>query len=199
MSTGRTSEQRGESNRLVTCAWRGCTRLFSACGSCDRGRRYCSCECAMHARRAQLRQAGRVYQASERGRRAHASRQARYRTRVARVTHRRSADERKSREISLGSIRTANALFIRDSRPSAESVGRAADPASAGAACPLECALCGRRSVFLRVGFRRRRAPRCARQPGQRRTAPASAAAALPVGALPWPDATSACANPTAA
>jgi hypothetical protein len=72
------------SNRLITCLLPSCARLFSACGGCDRGRRYCSGECARTARRVQQRRAGRIYQATDRGRLAHAVRQARYRARFGR-------------------------------------------------------------------------------------------------------------------
>ena len=73
--------------RLMTCAKRACSSLFAVCGACDRGRRFCSAECAADARRAAVRLAGRAYQASPRGRLLHAARQARYRERARAVTH----------------------------------------------------------------------------------------------------------------
>jgi len=89
------------SNRLATCGAAGCSRLFAVCGSCDRGRRYCSEECAALVRRAQTRRAGILYQASERGRQAHAARQAHYRAKRSRVTHQPVAASSDLREISL--------------------------------------------------------------------------------------------------
>jgi len=44
--------------------------------------RYCGAECASAARRGSLRRAARAYQRTERGRRLHADRQARYRARL---------------------------------------------------------------------------------------------------------------------
>src|SRR5690606_1981035 len=75
-----------ESNRLTTCLRPGCEKPFAVCGGCDRGRRYCSDACSSEARRAKQRVAGARYQATERGRRQHAERQARYLER-RRVTH----------------------------------------------------------------------------------------------------------------
>ncbi|OLC12338.1 MAG: hypothetical protein AUH29_16285 [Candidatus Rokubacteria bacterium 13_1_40CM_69_27] len=53
--------------------------MFFLCRHCDRGDRYCSGTCAERARRTSLREAGRRYQHSRRGRFRHAARQARYR------------------------------------------------------------------------------------------------------------------------
>jgi hypothetical protein len=74
-----------EPNRLSNCS--SCGRPFAICGSCDRGRRHFSPQCARTRRQGQLQRAGRRCQASERGRAAHALRQARYRARRAGVTH----------------------------------------------------------------------------------------------------------------
>jgi len=95
-----TRSARTASNRLTTCGLVSCSRLFAVCGRCDRGRRYCSKECAALARRTQLRRAGRLYQASERGRQSHAARQARYRARRSRVTHQPDAQFFDLRQIS---------------------------------------------------------------------------------------------------
>ena len=51
------------------------------CSVCDRGRRYCSSECSLLARRASLRRAGCRYQSSRAGRVAHALRARCYRQR----------------------------------------------------------------------------------------------------------------------
>ena len=67
-----------------------CARCRSAvliCSRCDRGHRYCAGGCAEAARTGSLRAAGQRYQASPRGRIAHAERQRRYRARQAIVTH----------------------------------------------------------------------------------------------------------------
>jgi hypothetical protein len=63
------------------------------CSDCDRGRIYCA-DCAPHARRRSLRQAGRRYQASGRGRTKHAERSRRYRGRQNKVTHHGSPADR---------------------------------------------------------------------------------------------------------
>lgn len=73
MTTTTTPGGRGRnlrSNRLTTCAFRSCSRLFAVCGRCDRGRRFCSPQCAGSARRSSLQRAGRQYQATDRGRSA---------------------------------------------------------------------------------------------------------------------------------
>ena len=67
--------------RLYLCA--GCRTAVLICSHCDRGQRYCTTGCASQARRRSVRAAGRRYQASLRGRHAHAKRQQRYRARMA--------------------------------------------------------------------------------------------------------------------
>lgn len=68
-----------------------CEEVAYICSWCDRGHRYCSKGCSEQARRRSVRQAGRRYQRSARGRRKHADSQARYRRRLAasaqKVTH----------------------------------------------------------------------------------------------------------------
>ena len=71
--------------RRYLCA--GCRTAVLICSHCDRGHRYCTTTCAKEARRRALRAAGRRYQASRRGRHAHAQRQRRYRVRQQKVTH----------------------------------------------------------------------------------------------------------------
>ena len=71
--------------RMFLCA--GCRALVVVCPRCDRGQIYCSRDCAARARRASQRAAGRRYQASRRGRFAHAARARRYRARRNIVTH----------------------------------------------------------------------------------------------------------------
>lgn len=80
-------EKLRESNRMTTCAYVPCRRLFAVCRRCDSGRRYCTAECSGNARLAQQREASRIYQSTDQGRLAHARRQARYRERKREVTH----------------------------------------------------------------------------------------------------------------
>ena len=71
--------------RRYLCA--GCRIAVLICSHCDRGHRYCTPPCADQARRRSVRAAGRRYQASRRGRHAHAERQRRYRAKQQKVTH----------------------------------------------------------------------------------------------------------------
>ena len=71
--------------RFFLCAC--CHRQSVICSSCDHGQIYCSHACAESMRSACLRDAGRRYQSSERGRANHAQRMKRYRENRARVTH----------------------------------------------------------------------------------------------------------------
>jgi len=151
------------SNRLTSCAHPKCRHLFSVCSRCDRGCRYCSKECAVLARRARQRLASRVYQASERGRRNHAERQARYRSRQPAVTHRSGSRSRPG-----------------DFKSGAASPGQASPPARRGSiavSCgrPLQppvnsCVTCQRQTTFLRQGPLRRRPRRMGRGSQQTRT-----------------------------
>lgn len=71
--------------RRYLCA--GCRTAVVICSHCDRGHRYCTSTCAEQARRQAVRAAGCRYQASRRGRHAHADRQRRYRAKLQKVTH----------------------------------------------------------------------------------------------------------------
>lgn len=72
--------------RFFLCAC--CHRQTVVCSSCDRGQIYCSPACAKSMRCACVREAGRRYQRSERGRANHAHRMERYRSKLAAgVTH----------------------------------------------------------------------------------------------------------------
>jgi hypothetical protein len=72
--------------RLFSCLL--CRLLVAVCSHCDRGQVYCSAKCSSSARSRSVREAGRRYQATERGRRLHAARQARYLIRrEAKMTH----------------------------------------------------------------------------------------------------------------
>jgi len=82
-------EARPDCRRFV-CS--GCLRACYICSWCDHGHVYCSPACSTSGRSASVRQAGRRYQRTRRGRRHHAQRQARYRDRSAssegkKVTH----------------------------------------------------------------------------------------------------------------
>jgi hypothetical protein len=72
------------SARLFLCA--RCRAQVLVCSCCDRGQIYCTGGCAQIARREGLREAGQRYQASRRGRVAHALRAHRYRARQKNVT-----------------------------------------------------------------------------------------------------------------
>lgn len=71
--------------RSYFCARCGAEVLICSC--CDHGQRYCADGCAQAARACSLRAAGKRYQASSRGRHAHAERQRRYRAQKKKVTH----------------------------------------------------------------------------------------------------------------
>lgn len=69
------------SYRIFNCVL--CAAQVILCRSCDRGNQYCSDTCAKEQRRRSNLRAGMRYQRTFAGRRAHASRQQRYRQRVA--------------------------------------------------------------------------------------------------------------------
>lgn len=77
------------SARLFNCA--RCSRQVIICSCCDRNNIYCCPECSQLARKKSLREAGKRYQNSLKGRHRHANRQKRYRQRLAKkvkiVTH----------------------------------------------------------------------------------------------------------------
>jgi hypothetical protein len=73
------------SGRLFLCA--GCRGQVIICSCCDRGQVYCNGGCGVWARQRTLQAAGRRYQTSPHGRRQHAARMSRYRSRQKKVTH----------------------------------------------------------------------------------------------------------------
>jgi len=75
----------GTPARLFLC--QGCRIQVLICSHCDRGHLYCAGVCAQKARRQALRDAGRRYQMSRRGRINHAARSRRHRARKNIVTH----------------------------------------------------------------------------------------------------------------
>jgi hypothetical protein len=134
-----------EANRVSNCAH--CNRPFAVCGRCDRGRLHCSPECARTRRQGQVRRAGRRYQPSDRGRTAHALRQARYRARRASVTHPSVARTPNLAAHAPGPISASG------SGPERAEAGVTSErPSWVGA--PPACARCGQSSGFLRNGFR---------------------------------------------
>lgn len=62
--------------RLYQCLL--CHTLAVVCSKCDHGQIYCSDKCSTLARRKSLLAAGKRYQATSKGKRNHAARQARY-------------------------------------------------------------------------------------------------------------------------
>jgi hypothetical protein len=145
-----------EANRLSSCA--PCNQPFAVCGRCDRGRLHCSRECAQIRRHGQLRRAGRRYQATERGRAAHALRQARYRARRARVTHPPEGDV----GATVAQAAPASSAAY-DGPPCAKVL--IMRHGALGACMPPACAYCRASSGFLRNGFRPRARRRIARSP----------------------------------
>jgi len=77
--------EHSETARFFLCA--RCRTQALICRCCDRGQIYCSGDCAREARREFQRQAAQRYQASPRGRAAHALRARRFRARQRSVTH----------------------------------------------------------------------------------------------------------------
>ena len=68
-----------ESHRLFLCDY--CGSQVEVCTPCDRRHSYCGSPCARAARAISHREANHRYQATDRGRKLHAERQARYRER----------------------------------------------------------------------------------------------------------------------
>jgi len=89
MSQAVNAERPADGLRLRRCLDPTCNTLFTLCAKCDRGQRYCSEACRRRMRQAQLRAAGRRYQASEVGKQNHRRRQHAYRQRASQrgVTH----------------------------------------------------------------------------------------------------------------
>ena len=128
--------------RFFLCA--RCRAQVLICSGCDRGQIYCTQACSVAARRASLREAGRRYQGSRRGRITHAARARRYRARRNKVTHQ-------------GSPPVApDALLPADSALSAPPPQA---PASTLVQSPrYGCHVCGRGCApFVRLGWLRRR------------------------------------------
>jgi hypothetical protein len=130
-----------DDGRFFLCS--RCRAQVVVCRRCDHGQIYCGRTCAAQARRTSLAAAARRFQASRRGRFAHAARARRYRARAKIVTHQ-------------GSVAGPSAALLPDvtTASPAESVPQTvAEP---------RCCRCGARCAdALRQGFlQRRRWPR---------------------------------------
>jgi CTP:molybdopterin cytidylyltransferase MocA len=126
------------------------------CSRCDRGQIYCGADCARQARYDAQREAARRYQASRRGRFAHAARQSRYRARRQKVTHQ-------------GCAATAGAALLaadEDADAPAVSAAQIARPQWHCQRCGALCA------PWVRSGFLRHHAVHRARYPDRRGPAP---------------------------
>lgn len=162
-----------ETNRIASCQRDACRRPFAVCGPCDHARRYCGVRCARLARTAQLALAGRRYQATERGRRAHAARQARYRARH-RVTH--QCPGRPAKTTTLTPLTLSAGL------PPTSTQARTREVSPEPVCKPPRCTFCGKQAALLRYQFlggvrvrrrhaRRREAPGESEAVGRRRLA----------------------------
>jgi hypothetical protein len=135
-------------DRLFVCADPTCRVQVVICSDCDRGHIYCA-DCAPHARRRSLHQAGRRYQASSRGRINHAARSRRYRERLNRkrrnkVTHHGSPPDRSDAVLSVDPVVVERGLPLDNQRSSRGQ--------------QWYCIRCGRRcSAHVRQDFLRRR------------------------------------------
>lgn len=170
----RNIEKLRDSNRMTTCASVTCHRLFAVCRLCDRGRRYCGPECARQARLTRQREASRAYQSTERGRLAHAARQARYWARRQGVTHRWPSDP--AMQDNLAMSRTDRPARPPEGEPRESGSGAAVRQPShrpPTMACkplpmPPRCAFCGHDTIYLRSSFLVEALRRPARWPWQR-------------------------------
>jgi hypothetical protein len=169
--------QQVECARLVLCARNYCRRQFSLCGRCDHGRRYCGTECARAARRDGLRRAGSAYQRTDRGRRLHADRQARYRARLREVTHQSRPRLRKPPPVAAPQVAPGGPVVPTVAAPCPSSGTLSGHQAQA-----ITCLICVQRHVFHRVGLRGRPRRRARALPGFRGHSPTNSAGQPAVG-----------------
>lgn len=135
--------------RFFLCA--RCAVQALICSCCDRGQIYCAEGCARQARHSAQRAAGRRYQASRRGRVAHALRARNYRGRQKNVTHQGSLPRPPDDLLSADLAAASEAASIGDfsERPA------------------WRCRWCGCRCPdFVRQDFLRRRGSRPAARRG---------------------------------
>jgi hypothetical protein len=130
------------SGRLFLCL--ACRSQVIICRCCDRGQIYCGGDCSHRARRQSQRAAARRYEASLPGRRTHAARMDRYRTRQREiVTHHGSPPPPADDFLPGGAMATTNDKSTPTERPRRST---------------SHCHWCGRRCLpRLRQGFLRRR------------------------------------------
>ena len=133
--------------RLFLCP--RCRAQVLICGRCDRGQRYCTAECSRTMRRASVRDAGRRYQRTRRGRHLHAARARRYRARNKIVTHQGSPVAEVDDVVPPASIAVAGGQPARLEGPAATATSRS----------PRCCRCCSRLPLFVRIDFVRRRRP----------------------------------------
>lgn len=144
---GQSDHGEAGSARFFLCV--GCRAQSLICSCCDRGQIYCAGDCGPHARRRRQRAAGARYQASRRGRLAHAERARRYRARCKFVTHQ-------------GSPAPPDDDLLASGSPTIASDATTSDVVSWRPAS--HCHWCGQRcSDLVRQGFLRRRTRRALR------------------------------------
>ncbi len=130
--------------RRYLCAC--CHTPVLLCSRCDRGNRYCK-DCAVTARPRCIKAAAERYQASRRGRHAHAQRQRRYREKRAKVTHQGSPP------VSAPALLPPEATAIEVDAPQQ----------------PWQCHFCnGKCAELVRIDFLRRRIRRLPPNPKQK-------------------------------
>ena len=101
------------SNRFYNCV--RCHQQVIICTYCDRGNIYCSGKCAKLARKENLKQAGRRYQNTARGKLMHAARQAKYkRTQNKKMTHQGSPVQPVETESTQGITRDSEGDVVTD-------------------------------------------------------------------------------------
>ena len=116
-----------------------CRVQVTVCAPCDRGQIYCARGCAEAARTASMREAGRRYQQSRKGRFKHSERNRRYRLRQQNVTHQGSMPPAQS------DLLVANSVLGREPVVATES------PTPLGA---RRCHFCGNRCPeWVRLDF----------------------------------------------
>jgi hypothetical protein len=144
------AERHRPQGRMFLCAEPGCRVQVVICSDCDRGHIYCA-ECAPRARHRSLREAGRRYQVSSRGRIKHAARSRRWRERRNNVTHHGSLPDRPVALLSEDPVVVEAPLLLNNQRSSR---GQS-----------WYCMRCGRHcSAAVRQGFLRRRVHRYRRK-----------------------------------
>ena len=142
------AQQADATGRFFLCA--RCRAQVLICSCCDRGNIYCEQDCAQRSRRESLREAGRRYQSSHRGRRKHAARSRAYRARQQNVTHhgspQQSTDDVMPKYVS-----------VEVSVSSGPSASTPQTPRWSPLQAPWRCCWCGHPCApFVRMDFLRR-------------------------------------------